>query len=204
VSRFVVGAIVAALVVAGCSSGDDGPGRAAGKGDRTTTTTASSTSSSAAATTTTPSSCPTVGSTETKDSSRPAVDQLLSDVTTATDGCTDTITFTFQPNAAPMPGYQVEYADPPFSNSAGQAVTPSGTAFLKVRFIPAWIADLSQESAPLTYTGPRTITPTGLHSVRGLALYDASEAVVGWVIGLDGRRPFAVEASPAQVVLRIG
>jgi hypothetical protein len=198
----MVGALVAALVVAGCSSGDDGSNDAASRRDRTTTTTAPSTSSST--TTTTTVSCPIVGNTETKDSPRPAVDQLLSDVTTATDGCTDTITFTFQPNAAPMPGYQVDYADPPFSNSAGQEVTPAGSAFLKVRFIPAWIADLNQESAPLTYKGPRTMTPTGLHSVRGLAMYDASEAVVGWVIGLDGPRPFEVDASSAKVVLRIG
>jgi hypothetical protein len=201
VSRFVIGAVVAALVVAGCSSGDDSTGGGRRR-DRTTTTTAASTTSSTAVTTTT--SCPTVGDTDTKDSARPAVDQLLSDVTTATDGCTDTITFSFEPNAAPKPGYQVEYADPPFLNSAGQTVTPAGTAFLKVRFIPAWIVDLTQESAPLTYTGPRAITPTGLHSVRGLALYDASEAVVGWIIGLDGRRPFAVDASSAKVAIRIG
>jgi hypothetical protein len=198
VSRIVVGALVAALVVAGCSSGgsdDAGPKR-----DRTTSTSTAASST----TTSTTSSCPTVGTTETKDSRRPAVDQLLTDVTTATDGCTDTITFTFQPNAAPMPGYQVEYADPPFTNSAGQTVTPAGAAFLKVRFIPAWIADLNQESAPLTYKGPRSITPTGLHSVRALELYDASEAVVSWVIGLDGRRPFEVDVSSAKVVLRLG
>src|SRR4051794_32022574 len=102
VSRIVVGALVAALVAAGCSGGgsdDAGPKR-----DRTTTTSTAASST----TTSTTSSCPTVGTVETKDSPRPAVDQLLTDVTTATDGCTDTITFTFQPNAAPMPGYQVE------------------------------------------------------------------------------------------------
>jgi hypothetical protein len=48
------------------------------------------------------------------------------------------------------------------------------------------------------------MTPTGLHSVRGLAMYDASEAVVGWIIGVDGQRPFAVEGSPAKVVIRVG
>jgi hypothetical protein len=202
VSRFVVGAVVAALVVAGCSSGDGGSKDATRDRDRTTTTTAAPAPSSTAVTTTT--SCQPVGDTDTKDSPRPAVAQLLTDVTTATDGCTDTITFTFRPNAAPMPGYQVQYADPPFTTTAGQTVTPAGTAFLKIRFIPAWTVDFDQASAPLTYTGPRTLTPTGLHSVRGLALYDASEAVVGWVIGLDGRRPFAVDASSAKVVLRIG
>jgi hypothetical protein len=195
-------ALAVALALSACSSGDDG--KAATDKGKTTSSSSTTTSSATGGSTTTTSTCPRVGSTETKDSSRPAVDQLLTDVTTATDGCTDTITFTFRPNAAPMPGYQVEYADPPFDNSAGQTVTPAGTAFLKVRFIPAWIVDLNQESAPLTYKGPRTITPTGLHSVRGLAMYDASEAVVGWVIGLDGQRPFRVDASSAKVELRIG
>jgi len=40
--------------------------------------------------------------------------------------------------------------------------------------------------------------------VRGLALFEAYEAVVGWAIGLDARRAYTVEASPATVVIRIG
>jgi hypothetical protein len=133
-----------------------------------------------------------------------AVDQLLTDVTTASDGCVDTITFTFRPNAAPAPSYQIDYADPPFLDTAGRDMTPTGAAFLRIRFQPAWIADLSQESAPTTYSGPRVITPAGMKSVKGLALYDAFEAVVGWAVGLDARHPFSVEASPAKVVVRIG
>jgi hypothetical protein len=202
VRRIVLPTALALLVVlSACSSGDDG--KADTDKGKTTSTSAPGTSSTGGSTSTT-ASCPTVGTTETKDSQRPDVDQLLTDVTTSTDGCIDTITFTFQPNAAPMPGYQVEYADPPFTDSAGRAVTPAGAAFLKVRFIPAWIADLNQESAPLTYEGPRSIAPTGLHSVRGLELYDATEAVVSWVIGLDAKRPFEVAGSPAQVVIRVG
>lgn len=133
-----------------------------------------------------------------------AVEQLLTDVTTGTDGCIDTVTFTFRPNPAPAPSYQIEYAEGPFQNSAGETMTPAGAVFLRVRFQPAWIADLSVESAPATYTGPRVITPTGLKSVRGLALFDASEAVVGWAIGLDEQRPYSVEASSAKVVVTIG
>jgi hypothetical protein len=202
--RRIVLPIALTLVLALTACSGDGDDKAATDRGTTTSTSTASTSSTTGGSTSTTGSCPTVGTTATKDSPRPAVDQLLSDVTTATDGCTDTITFAFQANAASMPGYQVEYADPPFTNSAGQAVTPAGTAFLKVRFVPAWIADLNQESAPLTYTGPRSITPTGLRTVRGLELYDATEAVVSWVVGLDAKRPFTVDGSSAQVVIRVG
>lgn len=191
--------LVTMLVLSGC--GSDGDTKATDAG-RTTSTTSSSTSTTTTTTTTAP--CNFVGSLDAQDNTAPAVDQLLTDVTTTTDGCVDTITFTFRSNAAPQPGYRVEYADAPFMNSAGQTVTPAGAVFLKVRFQPAWIADLNMESAPQTYTGPRVITPTGMKTVRGLAMFDASEAVVGWVIGLDAQRPFAVEASSAKVVIKVG
>ncbi len=79
-----------------------------------------------------------------------------------------------------------------------------GRAFLKVRFEPAWIVDFNQNGAPLTYPGPHEITPSGTNVVRGLALFDASEAVVGWVVGIDGQRPFRVEATAGKVVVTLG
>ena len=197
--------LAAAVALTGCG-GDGGSGRAETDRAKTTSTSTSSTTTSSSSTTTTTAhrTCPAVGTTDTKDSARPPVDQLLTDVAVTSDGCIDTITFTFRPNAAPAPGYQVEYDVPPFFNSAGDTVTPSGSAFMRVRLQPAWIADLSEESASPTYTGPRVITPTGTTWVRGLVLYDATEAVVGWAIGLDQQRPFEVEASSAKLVIRVG
>ncbi len=121
------------------------------------------------------------------------------DVTTATDGCDDTITFTFLPSTAPAPSYVVDYADGPFTDTAGRTVKPAGSVFLRVRFQPAWIADLSQPSAPLTYTGPRAITAErarGRARARALRREEAR--------GRLGRRrstathPFAVDASPGR------
>lgn len=193
--RLVVTAgLVFALVLSGC--GSDGK-----KASSSTSTTTSSTSTS---TTTTTAPCAFTGTLTPQQNALATVDQLLTDVTTATDGCVDSVSFTFRPSAAPAPSYQIEYATGPFMNSAGETVTPAGAAFLKVRFQPAWIADLSMESAPLTYPGPRVITPTGLKTVRGVAMFDASEAVVGWIIGLDAQHPFAVEATSGKVVVKIG
>lgn len=194
---FVTAGLVLTLVVSGCG-GDDDPSA----GSSTSSTSSSTTSTTSTTTTTVP--CSFSGTTDPKENALAPVDQLLTDVTTSTDGCVDSVTFTFRPSSAPAPSYRVEYATGPFTNSAGDPVTPEGTVFLKVRFQPAWIADLSTESAPATYTGPRLITPTGLKSVRGLALYDAFEAIVGWVIGLDAEHPFVVEATPGKVVIKVG
>ena len=184
------------LVLAGCDSDDD-----SSSGSSTSSSSRTSTSTS---TTTTTVPCVSTGTLDSKENALAPVTQHLTDLTTATDGCVDTVTFTFRPSEAPAPSYRVEYASGPFTNSAGVAVTPEGTVFLRVRFEPAWIADLSMESAPLTYTGPRVITPTGLKSVRGIAMYEATEAVVGWVIGLDSQQPFSVDATAENVVVKIG
>ena len=192
----VTAALALAMALSAC--GSNSPKAATDSGSTT------SSSSSTSSTTTTTVACRLAGTTDPRENALAPVDQLLTDVTTATDACVDSITFTFRPSAAPAPSYRIEYANGPFMNSAGQTVTPAGAVFLKVRFQPAWIADLSQESAPPTYTGPKVITPTGMRSVRGLALFDASEAVVGWIIGLDAQHPYAVEASPGKVVVKIG
>jgi len=192
--------LVSVMVLSAC-----GPnGKPAASGSSTTTSSTSTTTSTSTSTTTTTVPCHFVGTTDPQQNALAPVEQLLTNVETATDGCVDTITFTFRPSSAPAPSYRIEYADPPFTNTAGQTVTPPGTAYLKIRFQPAWIADLSQESAPPTYTGPRVITPSGLKGVRGVALFDASEGVVGWVVGLDTKRPFSVEATSAKVVVKVG
>jgi hypothetical protein len=193
----VTGGLVLTLALSGCG-GDGNDGKDAGSGKSTST----SRTSSSTSTTTVP--CNFAGTVAPKENALAPVDQLMTDVTTSTDGCVDTVTFTFRPSAAPAPSYRVEYAPGPFSNSAGEPMTPEGTVFLKVVFQPAWIADLSTVAATATYTGPRIITPTGMQSVRGLAMFEAIEALVGWVIGLDEERPFTVDATAGKVVIKIG
>jgi len=147
--------------------------------------------------------CHFAGSTSPQRNALASENQLLSGVTTGTVPCQDTLTFTFLPSAAPAPSYVIDYASGPFADSAGRRVRPPGTAYLRVRFEPASIADFEQPSAPLTYTGPRVITSMGTKVVRGLAIYAAEEGVVGWIVGIDGTHPIKVDAAPGRVSIAV-
>ena len=178
-----------------------------GKKTAATSTTSASTSSTTTSTTTAP--CNFAGTTapQRRNSSAPTT-FLLTNVTIAASGCLDTVTFDFRPDGPESePQYQLEYKDPPFAQSgSGAPVIVPGGAFLVIRFQPAWIADITQASAPPSYTGPHEITATGTSFVKGMALYDAYEAVVGWVIGLDAQHPVRVDetASPPRLVITVG
>jgi hypothetical protein len=195
-----VAAVAAALVLAGC---DGGGSKGASDAGRTSTTRSTSTKPSSTSSPSTTVLCRFGGSTSPQRNAVVTDNQLLSAVTTGTAPCEDTVTFTFLPSAAPAPSYVIEYSAGPFADSAGRRVKPPGTAYLRVRFQPAWIADFDQPSAPLTYTGPRVISPTGTKVVRGLAIYAAEEGVVGWIVGLDGRHPIKVDASPGRVSIAV-
>lgn len=80
-----------------------------------------------------------------------------------------------------------------------------GSRFLRVRFQPAYTADLNVATAPATYTGPHRFDPTTARTVRSVVLYDASEGVVGWIIGLDGSGRYTVTttASPPSLTVRV-
>lgn len=185
----VIVGLVVAVALAACGGDDSKPS--------TTGERSSSTSVSASSTPSTPSTsalCPPLG---TRSPSEPTDEpQYLTAVTVQSDTCTEAITFTFRSG---LPRFHIGYTTGTVTNSAGQAVQPPGAALLKMRFEPAWIADLNQPGAPLTYAGPRVVTPTGTTIIRQVAMYDASEAVVGWVAGLDRRRRFTVTTAPNQV-----
>ena len=148
--------------------------------------------------------CPFTGTTTPTENALAPVDQLLTDVTTSTDGCVDIRHVHVPAERGTAPSYRVGYEAGPFSNSAGEPVTPAGTVFLTVRFEPAWIADLSHGVGTGHLHRSPDHHPDRLEVGARLALSDAFEAIVGWVIGLDAEQPFAVAASPGQVVIKIG
>jgi len=120
--------------------------------------------------------------------------------------CSDTITFSFR--AAPgagAPPYVIESASPPFAQAgSGEPITVPGRAFLRIKFQPAWTADV--QTGVSTYTGPRRIEPTGAAVTRGLVLFDSFEGVVGWIVGLDSSGAYTVtsSASPPRVTVTVG
>jgi len=87
---------------------------------------------------------------------------------------------------------------------SGLPVAVKGKAFLVVHFIPASGADLSGSTFKLVYRGPKRLKPASAGPVQELARVSDFEADLGWVIGLDRRRPVHVARAGANVIVRVG
>lgn len=128
--------------------------------------------------------------------------ELLTDVRAARHQGYDRIVFEFRTG---LPGYDVRYVEPPVrADGSGNEVAVAGGAVLRLRMEPALDADLTQESAPRTYTGP-TRFPPDTAAVVELVRTGGFEAVLTWAIGVDEKRPFRVTRleDPARLVIDI-
>lgn len=85
---------------------------------------------------------------------------------------------------------------------SGRPIRLRGRAFLAVHFQPAASAEIRNEQAVPTYTGPNRLTGPG--PVLAVAKFCDFEADLGWVIGLERRQPFQVsrDGSTVTVTLR--
>lgn len=191
--------LVGGLITAGCGS-SDGDTSPAGS---SSTSSPPSTQESTATTTET---CAFSGSTNAESVSPGATTRLLNAVDVTATGCVESVTFRLVTATPDAPvGFDVAYADPPFRDSgSGRDVTVPGNAFLVIRMRPAALADLDAPGAPPTYTGPRVIIPTDTTAIRQVAFFDAFEAQLAWVVGLDEERPFRVDSSPDALTVTIG
>lgn len=127
---------------------------------------------------------------------------LLTDVRAARHPGYDRVVFEFGNG---IPGYDVRYVEPPVrADGSGDEVAVAGGAVLLVRMEPALDADLTQESAPRTYTGPNRFTPDTA-AVAELVRTGGFEAVLTWAVGVDEERPFRVTRleSPARIVIDV-
>jgi hypothetical protein len=198
--RLLAGVFVAALVFAACGGDDDDSVEA----DATTTaasteTTGGSADSSAPSTaettpeTTTP--CPPLegGTREPTEVDAATGNGLLTDVELTTGDCTDAVSFTFTATGD-GPGYSIEYQSGPITqDGSGETIDVAGNAFLAVRFTPAY--GFNFDTGQPSYTGPDTLTSPGAFFVQEVAKTGDFEGVVGWVIGLDEQRDYAVAVS---------
>jgi hypothetical protein len=109
----------------------------------------------------------------------------------------DRVVFQFR-NA--LPGYRVEYAEPPLhQDGSGDVVPVQGDAFLTVRMEPASGFDASSGDGTLVYTGPPRIdgAQAGASVVQEVARIGDFEAVLSWAIGLSDRVDFRVSTLDA-------
>jgi len=119
---------------------------------------------------------------------------LLTKVSELGDNCVDHVVFDFVPKGTGLPGYTITYADPPFSaDGSGAPVDVPGKAFVSVRIEPGYGYDYVNGKP--TYTGSKSIHVTGANHVQSIVETGDFEGVLNWVIGLDSKRPFSVEAT---------
>jgi hypothetical protein len=93
------------------------------------------------------------------------------------------------------PGYEIKYREPPFTEGLGSPVETLGEAFLHVTFTPAASTDLSDPNRPnQTYRGNLRLRLDGMHHTEIVRKLIDGDGTVMWLIGLDVRRPFTVDA----------
>jgi hypothetical protein len=115
---------------------------------------------------------------------------LLTDVRVGRHPSFDRVVFEFRNS---LPGYDVSYVKRPVrEDPSGRVVKVAGRFVLEVVMRNALDADLSQESAPRTYTGPNRLKP-GTRQIAELVRAGGFEAVLTWVAGLNNRTPFRVD-----------
>jgi hypothetical protein len=125
---------------------------------------------------------------------------LLTDVRAARHEGFDRVVFQFR-NV--LPGYDVRYVSPPVhQDGSGKVVPIAGSYVARIRMENALDADLTQASAPLTYTGPQRFTP-GTPEIAELARAGGFEGVLTWVAGLQDRVDFRVSTltGPPRLVV---
>ncbi|MBM3671913.1 MAG: hypothetical protein FJW86_06990 [Actinobacteria bacterium] len=175
-------------------------------GDDKSVSASGTTTTEAERTTTSTGPCTLAGATpDAKSGTGPDTISQHTDVRTGRQPCADRVVFEFRDGAAPA--FDIEYRTGPFSfGESDMPVAVQGTAFLVITFPRASGVDLTTADATQTYTGPESIVPTGLTHVREVRRLEDFEAVLVWVIGLDGMRPFTMGqlTGPPRVYIDIG
>jgi hypothetical protein len=122
---------------------------------------------------------------------------FLTDAVAAPQPCYDKITFTFASTGADLPpGYDVEYQKGPFTEGAKKSpVETLGTAFLVVTFKPAASTDGRDPAKPKQmYLGNLRLSLRNMHHTCIVRHLEDGLGTVNWLIGLDTKRPFTVDA----------
>ena len=190
-SHHAVVAIAAALALAAC-------------GDDATRDAPSASTSQDPPPATTPDGIDVMAGASTEPVSEPAANTttaLLTDVRAARHEGFDRVVFEFRGDE--LPGYTVRYVGGPVrQDGSGEVVDVAGSHVVLIRMENALDADLSKESAPLTYTGPQRFTP-GTPQVAELVRAGGFEGVLTWAVGLQDRVDFRVTTleDPARLVV---
>ncbi|MEA3020131.1 MAG: hypothetical protein QOI47_1655 [Actinomycetota bacterium] len=109
----------------------------------------------------------------------------------------DEVDFVFRSD---VPGVDVTYVDPPITqDGSGKTIAVKGSAFLRVRMEPASGVDMNSGSAnpEQTYKGPDRLPGAG--PIAEVVRTGDFEANLTWVVGLDARRAYRVDAGASMI-----
>ena len=197
VARLVPTALLSATLVAASGCGSSAKSSAPSGGYSTSTSTAT--------TTTTGGIDPLTGAgtTPVKGTAVGSETALLERIAVGRHEGYDRVVFQFK-NA--LPGYRVEYVQPPLKeDGSGAPVSVAGTAVVVVRMEPASGFDLNTGEGLLVYKGPKRIagSSAGTSVVQELVRTGDFEAVLNWAIGLSATVDFRVTTatSPARLIV---
>jgi hypothetical protein len=202
-------AALAALVVLGAACGQSGTSAAPSPSASTAAAASTAPASQAAA------PCdPFRGGVVARTSSGPVAPGQLVDAVAGAAGCLDRVEFTFRSlgdntvaGQGLPPGYQVEYTDTDHFMDGQVAIVLPGNAFLTVTMKPASSFDTTDPTKPRpTYLGNASLRWTQFHHLEVVRRLQDGPDSVQWVIGLDGKRPFLVDAArdPTRITIWIG
>lgn len=108
----------------------------------------------------------------------------------------------FQFRGEGLPGYRVEYVEPPLKeDGSGNPVQIDGNSFVVVRMEPASGFDLNTGEGELVYKGPKRLP--GASVVKEVVRTGDFEAVLTWAVGLEEMVDFRVTtaASPSRLIV---
>ncbi len=112
----------------------------------------------------------------------------------------------FQFRGEGLPGYRVQYMEPPLKeDGSGNPVSIDGNALVVLRMEPASGFDLNTGEGVLVYKGPKRIegSSSGASVVKEVVRTGDFEAVLSWAIGLEEKVDFRVTtaADPARLIV---
>jgi hypothetical protein len=123
-----------------------------------------------------------------------AQSSLLTNVQELGDGCVDHVIFDFTGKGTDPPGYSVTYGTAPFvGDASGAPIAVAGNAFVVVKVRPGYGFDFV--TGKQTYSGPKSVSVGHTNHVRAIVETGDFEGVLTWVIGLDSKRSFSVQAT---------
>ncbi|NYJ05028.1 AMIN-like domain-containing (lipo)protein [Petropleomorpha daqingensis] len=195
--------LLAAVLVAGCSSSDDG---GSGSASGTSTTSSSSSSSSSDGTDggdgSGSSDAPPFPANTDPDTAQasPGAQVTVSDIRTGRQNGFDRVVF--EVGGSGTPGWDVRYVDAPTSQASGEPVEVGGSAALQVAITGV---GLPADTGVAQYAGPNPLPGAGTTTVTEVVFDTTFEGTTTAFVGTTGRTPFRVYAlsNPTRVVLEV-